>query len=331
MPSLTSVLGGIPLWAHLLLGACLLVTGTILILFVRQRREPSFIRDFILLLGLTLPIVGGAVLWEFLLPEETPWRDRGRLILLLGTSALAIYACSRFSVTAIRWWAERSEPIRSSQATLMRISRLVISILGFLVLLEVLKIPITPLLTTLGIGSLAIALALQDTLSNLFAGLYIVADQPLREGDYIKLNTGEEGVVLGVGWRSTRLRTPADNIVIVPNAKLAQASITNFDLGNRKVAVSIRIPIAYGQDPRRVLLCLQAVAQAAVGGIPGLADLPPPSASFDPGFSDLALEFTVNFHILSLEHETVVKSELRQRAAQRLVAEGIELIRSGHP
>ncbi|HLY11442.1 MAG TPA: mechanosensitive ion channel domain-containing protein, partial [Planctomycetota bacterium] len=137
--------------------------------------------------------------------------------------------------------------------------------------------------------------------------------------------------VLGVGWRSTRLRNSADNVVIVPNAKLAQASITNFDLGDRKIAISVRIPVAYGQDPRRVTEILQAVAQGAVGQIAGLADTPAPSAAFDPGFGDLALEFTMACHILSRDHETFVKSELRQRAAQRLSAEGFELLRQGLP
>jgi len=323
--------GNIPLWAVLLLAGSLLIAGTVLVLLVRRHQKPSFLRDFILILGLALPLLGGALFWEILLPSSSPEHARGRLILILVTWALSVYALSRFSVTAIRWWAERSEPIKSSEVTLARLVRLGILVLGLLVILDVLQVPITPLLTTLGIGSLAIALALQDTLSNFFAGLYLLADRPLGVGDYVKLNSGEEGVVLGIGWRSTHLRSSAENIVIVPNAKVAQASITNFDLGNRRIVTTIRIPVAYGQDPRRILASLQAVAQAAVGQIAGLADTPPPSASFDPGFGDLALEFTITCTLQSREVETSVKSELRQRAARRLSEEHIELIRSGHP
>jgi small-conductance mechanosensitive channel len=316
----------IPTWAQLLLGGCLLVSGVVLVLFVRRNRNPSFLRDFILLLGLALPLLGGALLLAILVPPDSPERVHGRLALLLATWALSVYAMMRFSVTALRWWAEQSEPIKASQVTLARIVRLLILMLGLLVFLDILKVPITPLLTTLGIGSLAIALALQDTLTNFFAGLYIAADRPLYEGDYIKLNSGEEGVVLRVGWRTTQLRSPADNIVIVPNAKVAQASITNFDLGDRRLAISIRIPVAYGQDPRRITQVLQAVLHGAVGQVPGLLDTPAPTASFDPGFGDRALEFTMSCHVLSRDYETSVKSDLRQRAAQHLTQEHIALI-----
>ena len=96
--------------------------------------------------------------------------------------------------------------------------------------LESLGVPVAPLLTTLGIGSLAVALALQDTLANFFAGLHLLADRPVRPGDYIKLHEGEEGFVETIGWRSSRLRTTKNNIVVVPNQKLSQAILTNFHL-----------------------------------------------------------------------------------------------------
>ncbi|HLY10922.1 MAG TPA: hypothetical protein VKW04_16600, partial [Planctomycetota bacterium] len=144
---------GAPLWAQLLLGGCLLVAGTILVLFVRRNRKPSFLRDFILILGLALPLLGGALLLELLFPPGSPELNRGRLALVLATWALAIYATNRVSITAIRWWSERSDLVKSSQVTLARIVRLAILVLGLLGVLDIFKVPITPLLTTLGIGS----------------------------------------------------------------------------------------------------------------------------------------------------------------------------------
>lgn len=315
----------------LALGGGLLALGTILIALGARRRSPSFLRDLVLVIGFALPLVGGAILWIRFLPPGNPWHESVRLALVLATSVLSIAAASRILITSIRWWGTRSEPVRASQRTLERIARFLVLVLGLLVILEILKVPITTLLTTLGVGSLAVALALQDTLANFFAGLYLAADRPLREGDYIKLGSGEEGVVLGIGWRSTRLRTPDETIVIVPNAKLAQTSVTNFDLGERKLAVSVRIPVAYGQNPHRVREILEAVAGTSVGKVQGLLESPAPTAVFEPGFGDLALEFTISAHAQSIEAVTRVRSELRLRAAEGLRAEGIELVRSGHP
>ncbi len=322
---------GVEVPPPLTLGLGLLGLGVVLVAFGWRRRARSFLRDLLLIVGLALPLLGGAILWNSLLPAGTRGHDSVRLVLILVTSALSIFAVSRIVVTSIRWWGSRSEPVRSSQRTLERVARVLVLVLGLLVVLDVLKVPISPLLTTLGIGSLAVALALQDTLANFFAGLYIAADRPLREGDYIKLGSGEEGVVLGVGWRSTRLRTPEETIVIVPNAKLAQTSITNFDLLDRKLVVSVRIPVAYGQDPERVRRILGTVAGSAAGKVAGLVAHPAPSVDFEPGFGDLGLEFTISAHVESVEHVSAVKTELRLRAAQGLRAEGIELLRSGHP
>src|SRR5436189_26412 len=95
--------------------------------------------------------------------------------------------------------------------------RIAVLVLATIMALESLGVPVAPLLTTLGVGSLAVALALQETLANFFAGLYLLADRPVRPGDYIKIHDGEEGFVQAIGWRSSRLRTTKNNIVIVPN------------------------------------------------------------------------------------------------------------------
>src|SRR3989338_7194291 len=86
------------------------------------------------------------------------------------------------------------------------IIKAVILTIGILIILSSLGISITPLITALGVGGLAVALALQDTLSNLFAGIHILVERPIRVGDYIKLSSGEEGYVMDIGWRTTRIR-----------------------------------------------------------------------------------------------------------------------------
>jgi small-conductance mechanosensitive channel len=78
------------------------------------------------------------------------------------------------------------------------------------------------------VGGLAVALALQDTLSNLFAGLHIIASKKLLPGDYFLLDSGEEGYVQDVNWRNTFIRTLRNNMIVVPNARLASAILTNY-------------------------------------------------------------------------------------------------------
>lgn len=115
-------------------------------------------------------------------------------------------------------------------------ARLLVLVVGGLVLLGALGIEITPILTALGVGGLAVALALQDTLSNLFAGLHLLADRPIRVGDYVKIADAVEGYVVDVGWRSTRVRTLPNTVVVVPNKKVAESIITNYDLPESRLS-----------------------------------------------------------------------------------------------
>ena len=139
---------------------------------------------------------------------------------------------SRVAVAAVTEYVTHN-PSMSPAVGVARVTvRLLVGALAIITALESLGVPVAPLLTTLGVGSLAVALALQETLANFFAGLYLLADRPVRAGDYIKINDpqGEEGYVESIGWRSSRLRTLKNNTVIVPNQKLSQAILTNYHL-----------------------------------------------------------------------------------------------------
>ena len=204
--------------------------------------------------------------------------------------------------------------------------RMTVLIVGTLVLLSSLGIAITPLLTALGVGGLAVALALQDTLSNLFAGMHLLADQPIRVGDYVRLSLENvEGHVVDVGWRSTRIRVLQNNVVIVPNSKVAQSVITNFDLGETRVLLPIAIGVSYDADPERVARVLVDEATRAVGEIDGLLGDPPPVARLIPGFGAYSLDFTLVCWIARFPLSFAAQDELRKRILRRLRAEGIEM------
>jgi small-conductance mechanosensitive channel len=204
--------------------------------------------------------------------------------------------------------------------------RLAVVLIGGLVLLSSLGIAITPILTALGVGGLAVALALQDTLSNLFAGIHLLADRPIRVGDYVKISAENvEGHVVDVGWRSTRIRMLQNNVVIVPNKKVAESVITNYDLGETRVVVLIRVGVGADADPDQVERVLVEEAQQAVGQVPGLLGEPPPTARLIPGFGEFSLDFTLACQVRTFVDQFFVQHELRKRVLKRLRAERIPM------
>ncbi len=202
--------------------------------------------------------------------------------------------------------------------------RAVIFVLGFLVILNNLGISITPILTALGVGGLAVALALQDTLSNLFAGMHILVEQPVRVGDFIRLHTGEEGFVSDIGWRTTRLRQLTNNIVIIPNNKLSQSTITNFHLPELKTALAIKVGVDYSSDADRVEQVLLDEAKKAVGAVKGVLPEPPPAVRLT-GFAESALEFTVVCQLAEYVDQFEAQHELRKMILKRLKSEHINI------
>jgi small-conductance mechanosensitive channel len=204
-------------------------------------------------------------------------------------------------------------------------ARVGILIVGGLVLLQALGIQITPILTALGVGGLAVALALQDTLGNLFAGMHLLADKPIRVGDYVKLADNVEGYVVDVGWRSTRIRMLQNNVVVIPNSKVAQSVITNYDLPESRMALFLKVSVAYTADPDHVEAALVDEAAQAAGEISGLLTEPKPLVRLIPGFGESSLDFTLTCYVTSFVDQYPVQHELRKRILRRFRAEGIEI------
>jgi small-conductance mechanosensitive channel len=205
------------------------------------------------------------------------------------------------------------------------VARGVVYITGLLVLLSAVGIQIAPILTALGVGGLAVALALQDTLSNLFAGVHLLADKPIRVGDYVKVADNVEGHVGDIGWRSTRVRMLQNVVVTIPNKRVAESTITNYDMPESRLAVPIRIAVDYGADPELVERILLEESTRAVDEVPGLLGEPAPSARLIPGFGEFSLDFTLAVHVKSFTDQFVVQHELRKRVLTRLAAEGVRI------
>jgi len=200
-----------------------------------------------------------------------------------------------------------------------------IIIIGFLIILSVLGISIAPLLTALGVGGLAVALALQDTLANLFAGIHILMEKSIRVGDFVKLETGQEGYVEDITWRTTRVRMLPNNIVVIPNSKLSQSVVTNYYLPEKRMSLLIPIGVSYASDPERVEQILVEEAKKAVGEIPGLLGEPEPFVRFIPGYGDSSLDFTLICQVREFVDQYLAQHVLRKRIFRRFKQEGVEI------
>lgn len=201
----------------------------------------------------------------------------------------------------------------------------ILSILGFLIALTILGVSIAPLLTALGIGGLAVGLALKDTLENIFAGINVLMEKSIRVGDVIRLESGQEGTVQDITWRTTRIRLLTNNTVIIPNSKLAQSVVTNYNLPEKRFSLRLPVSVSYRTDPQRVEVVLTEVAIKAVGEVPGLLADPEPEVRFAPGFGESSLDFSLNCQIAEFKDQYLVQHELRKRIIQRFKEEGIEI------
>lgn len=205
------------------------------------------------------------------------------------------------------------------------LARAVFGLLAVMIVLENLGVRLTAVWTTLGVGSVAVAMALQETLSNFFAGLYLLADRPIRAGDFIRIDSGQEGYILRVGWRSTTIRSLYKNLVVVPNATLAKAVVTNFSHPERQMMIAVEVGVAYGTDPRRVSQVLMEIVEEALRDqVPGLGPQAQHEVRFIPGFGDSSINFTVMLEILDFAEQFRVQTELRMRIVERFQREGIE-------
>lgn len=228
----------------------------------------------------------------------------------------------RFLTSVIHEYSERVEILRSSGGFIRGVTRVIVVGLGLLVLLDSFGISVTPVLASLGIGSLAVALALQPTLENLFAGVQIVIDKPIQVGHFIKLESGEEGYVHKIGWRSTWIRLLPDNMVIISNKNLVNARVLNYCYPVKELAVIAEVSVHYQSDLEQVervtVEVAKEVLQESSGGV----------KNFQPfiryhTFGESGIHFSVILRAKEFVDQYLIKHEFIKRLHKRYMAEGI--------
>ncbi len=233
-------------------------------------------------------------------------------------------ALSHFGGNMVRYYGSAVKGVKTVTSLSQKLIQFSILIVGIMWVLKVVfDVSLTPILTTLGVGGLAVALALQDTLSNLFAGFYVSVSGLVRIDDYIRLNTGEEGYITDINWRCTTMRTRFNNLVVIPNNKLGQAIFTNYFLPDGRMVASILCGVGPESD---IVLVEKLLLEEAIRGAAEIESVlpdPPPSVRFNPGPWSGALIFQIVFSVGQFGDLPVARSEVRKRIYSRLRKEGI--------
>jgi small-conductance mechanosensitive channel len=193
-----------------------------------------------------------------------------------------------------------------------------------MVCLDILGINITPLVAGLGIAGLAVALAVQPTLSNLFAGTYVITEGLISVGDYVEMSDGVNGYVQDVSWRSTRLRTWTNNLVVVPNSLFSETIITNFSKPAEPLDMVVSCGVAYESDLKRVEAVSREVMELLRRECPGADPDTEPIFRYE-AFGDSNIEFYMILRARNRVAGFEVRSELIKELHWRLSAEGITI------
>jgi len=248
------------------------------------------------------------------------------VVLLIVTIA---YTLTKIVVVLLDWYSSLRNVRSKAQidkglvSLVRRSSTLIIYTIAVLVILEFLTINVTPIIASLGIGGLAIALALQPTLANFFAGTQIISDKVVHVGDYIELENSQiRGYVTDVGWRSTRIRTPYNNMIVIPNSRLSDSILTNYQEPNSALGIVVSAGVSYNSDLKKVERIGLEVANEVVRTVDGAATDFPPSFGYE-AFGESNINFWLWVQATDRMSSFMVKSELIKQLKERFDKEGI--------
>ncbi len=242
------------------------------------------------------------------------------VVFILSLSLLT----SRLVALLLRMYMNRYRQEMPAVSLVVQASKVLVLLVGVIIALDKIGIAITPILTALGVGGLAVALALRDTLENLFAGFYVLASGQIKVGDYIRLEGGEEGFVEDITWRNTVIRQPSDNLIIVPNSKLSSSIVINFHKPDSELAVIVPVGVSYDSDLEKVERITIEVAKEVQKEVEGAVP------DFEPfirytAFGDFSINFNVILRAKDVPSQHVLRHEFIKRLKRRYEEEGIKI------
>ena len=245
--------------------------------------------------------------------------------MLLAAVVLTVtFGLAKVTSEIVRSGALSHSGTSSSATIFVNITRVVVLTVGLLILLDSLGVAIAPLLTALGVGGLAVALALQDTLTNLFAGVHILASRKVQPGDFIQLDNGMEGHIVDTNWRNTIVRQLPDNLVIVPNAKLAASILTNYHRPEREMSVLVQVGVSYDSDLEHVESVTREVGRDVMRTVEGAVPGHEPFIRYHT-FADSSINFSVILRAAEAPAQYLIIHEFIKRLHRRYRDEKIQI------
>ncbi|MFC3572656.1 mechanosensitive ion channel family protein [Streptomyces yaanensis] len=269
-------------------------------------------------------VAGGAAAAATALPLTKSVGHHVNQVLTVLLIAVTTLAAARVITGLVRTVTQSRSGVAGSATIFVNITRVVVLAMGFLVTLQTLGISIAPLLTALGVGGLAVALALQDTLANLFAGVHILASKTVQPGDYIRLSSGEEGYVEDINWRQTTVRALSNNLIVIPNGQLAKTNMTNFMRPEQQLTILVQVGVAYDSDLGHVEKVTTEVVAEVMTEITGAVPDHEPAVRFHT-FGDSRIGFTVILGVGEFSDQYRIKHEFIKRLHKRYREEGISI------
>ena len=233
---------------------------------------------------------------------------------------------SKLITTTLEWYMDEVSQKTQSNITptivpmTTKIINIVLFMFAGIIVLDHYGVNIGSFLISLGVGSLAVALAAQETVANMIAGFVILIDQPFRVGDRVKLPSGEEGNVYEIGLRSTRILNFDKNLLIVPNSELVKNRITNFSVPSSNTRVVVEVGVAYGTDVEKTRSLLLRLAEQH----PDILKFPAPQV-FLINVADSSLQLRLIAHISDVAQKFEIETTLREQIYKTFTAEGIPI------
>lgn len=253
--------------------------------------------------------------------------DTARLVATTSQVIAILAVTAKSSVLAgrlVRIFTAREDTHLPSSTIFVNLARGTVWVVGSLILLAALRVSITPLVTALGVGGLAIGLALQPTLENLFGGIQVLMSRQVEPGDFIRLESGEEGRVRDITWRNTTIEMLSNDLVIVPNSIIAKSRVINFTSLDEHHSVTVPIGVAYDSDLEHVERVTREAARAAQREIDGaVVDWDPPVRFYE--FGDHAILLRVVLRVARYDERFPVQSEFIKRLHVAYRDAGIEI------
>ena len=278
-------------------------------------------------------IESNIVFWFFLLGlsiahKDLPITDQylfyiSKLLSILLIASIT-HSFSKLVVGFFKLWSEQQGGGFPSTTIFTNIVRITVYTIGLLIALDTINISIAPMLTALGVGGLAVSLALKDTLTDVFAGLHILLSKKVEPGDFVSLDSGEMGYIQNITWRNTKMLERSNNVIHIPNTKLSSAIIKNYDSGDPSFSVKIPIGVAYDSDLEHVSHVVMEVANELHAKMDEVSKDADPSFKFR-AFSESSIDLAVYFRGNKYGDQNPIIHEFIKQIHRRFDQENIEI------